>query len=202
MTENAKEQVNASTQDEPTTIAKAILQVQQEVIVPKARHNKFGNYNYRSLEDIVAALKEPCAHANLMYIMTDDVVEVAGRVYVRATITASLVSEPSRSVTVSAYARETLTKKGLDDAQITGAASSYARKYALCGLFAIDGQDDADALYPQTNTQKLAQERTQPFVAHCKNCGTRYQFDNMQQYVGYIKNNPCCNAPDWVIDNA
>lgn len=122
-----------------------LLKIQQELKVPKNRRNTFGNYNYRSCEDIVDAAK-PLCHANGMVLnLSDEVVEVGGRVYVKAT---AQISDGEKIINTTGWAREAETKKGMDEAQITGSASSYARKYALNGLFAIDDVADADA----TNT--------------------------------------------------
>jgi ERF superfamily len=122
-----------------------LLKIQQELKVPKNRRNTFGNYNYRSCEDIVDAAKPLCHSEGFTLVLTDDVVEVGGRVYVKAT---AMLTCKEGNVQATGWAREAETKKGMDEAQITGSASSYARKYALNGLFAIDDVADADA----TNT--------------------------------------------------
>lgn len=124
---------------------KSLQNIQQTLNVPKTQRNTFGNYNYRSCEDIVQAVKPLCAKEGCILTLSDDVVEVGGRVYVKAS---AQLSKGDERVTVYGWAREALTKKGMDEAQITGSASSYARKYALNGLFAIDDTKDADA----TNT--------------------------------------------------
>ena len=111
---------------------------------PKGQTNKFGGYKYRSCEDILTAVKPLLAEWGCSLVLQDDIVEVGGRVYVKAT--ASLADNDSEmAISASALAREAETKKGMDDAQITGSASSYARKYALNGLFAIDDTRDPDA---------------------------------------------------------
>lgn len=123
-----------------------LLKIQAELKVPKNRRNTFGNYNYRSAEDIVEAAKPICHAEGFYIILTDEVVEVGSRIYVKAT--AKLLDGKGTHYEACGYAREAETKKGMDEAQITGSASSYARKYALNGLFAIDDVQDADA----TNT--------------------------------------------------
>jgi hypothetical protein len=125
----------------------SIVKIQEELKAPKNQRNSFGNYNYRSAEDIIEAVK-PIAHKYGFYLnITDEVIEVGGRIYVKAT--ATLISDDKKTLVGSTgWAREEETKKGMDGAQITGAASSYARKYALNGLLAIDDTKDADA----TNT--------------------------------------------------
>ena len=121
-----------------------LARIQAALKAPKGQRNTFGNYNYRSCEDIMEAVK-PLLNGCAL-IVSDDIVPVADRVYVRAAATLSL--DGDRSITVTAFAREAATKKGMDESQITGSASSYARKYALNGLFAIDDTKDADS----TNT--------------------------------------------------
>lgn len=118
--------------------------IQQELNAPKSQKNTFGNYNYRSCEDILQAVK-PLLGESVLTI-TDDIVLIGDRYYVKATAT---ITSNDKSISVSGFAREPLDKKGMDLAQITGSTSSYARKYALNGLFAIDDTKDADT---QDNT--------------------------------------------------
>lgn len=116
--------------------------IQTKLNAPKNQRNTFGNYNYRSCEDILEAVKPLLKETNCTLTITDEVVQVADRIYVKATAT---LKTPSGEVfTTSAFAREPLSKKGADESQITGAASSYARKYALNGLFCIDDNKDTD----------------------------------------------------------
>jgi hypothetical protein len=125
----------------------SIVKIQEELKAPKNQRNNFGNYNYRSAEDIIEAVK-PIAHRYGYYlIISDEIVEVGGRIYVKATARLQ-PNEAGNIYSATGWAREEETKKGMDGAQITGAASSYARKYALNGLLAIDDTKDADA----TNT--------------------------------------------------
>ena len=119
-----------------------LLQIQSELKAPKNQRNSFGNYNYRSCEDILEAVKPLLAKHECTLIITDDILSLWDRVYVKATAT---INDGKDSVSVNAFARESATKKGMDDSQITGSASSYARKYALNGLFLIDDTKDADA---------------------------------------------------------
>ena len=124
-----------------------LQKIQRELKAPKGQTNKFGGYSYRSAEDILEAVKPLLAKHKATLTISEDIVEVGGRVYVKAmAILTSLESDVNLGVT--AFAREALTKKGMDEAQITGSASSYARKYALNGLFCIDDTKDPDA----TNT--------------------------------------------------
>lgn len=124
--------------------------IQTELKVPKNRVNKFGKYNYRNTDDIVEAVKPLCLKYGCVLTLSDEVKEVGGRIYVQATATLQMISSTSglRGIYSYGWAREALTQAGMADAQITGSTSSYARKYALNGLFAIDDEQDADA----TNT--------------------------------------------------
>lgn len=119
--------------------------IQAELKVPKNRFNKFGKYNYRNTDDIVEAVKPLCAKHGTTLTLSDTVVEVGGRVYVCATAS---ITDGTKHVESLGWAREPLAQAGMAEPQITGSASSYARKYALNGLFAIDDEQDADA----TNT--------------------------------------------------
>jgi hypothetical protein len=127
-------------------IHKKLQGIQSSLKAPKGQTNKFGGYRYRSAEDILTSVKPLLAEWACTLVITDEMVEVGGRVYVKSTaVIASTDDSSDSSIHVNAYAREAETKKGMDDAQITGSASSYARKYALNGLFAIDDTKDPDA---------------------------------------------------------
>ena len=126
-----------------------LLKIQSELKSPKNQVNKFGGYNYRSCEDILEAVKPLCVKYNCTLTLSDDIEEVGGRIYVRATATITDTEKGSNyCIKVSAFAREAEIQKGMSEPQITGSASSYARKYALNGLFCIDDTRDDDA----TNT--------------------------------------------------
>ena len=120
---------------------KDLVRIQKELKAPKDKFNSFGKYNYRSCEGILEAVKPLLKDCVLL--LSDEVKQVGQMNYIAAT--AKLIEPDGNEITVTAYAREALEKKGMDDAQITGAASSYARKYALNGLFAIDDTQDPDA---------------------------------------------------------
>jgi hypothetical protein len=122
-----------------------MVKIQSELKAPKNQTNAFGKYKYRSCEDIIEALKPLLARENLYMNISDEIIEVGGKNYVKATAT---IFDGENQISSSAVARESIDKKGMDDAQQTGATSSYSRKYALNGLFGIDDQKDADA----TNT--------------------------------------------------
>ena len=121
---------------------KELIAIQAELKAPKGQTNKFGGYKYRSCEDILEAVKPLLRKYNAALTLTDDICLIGGDVFVKAT--ATFYAESSAPVAVSAFARHPKEKKGMDDSQITGAASSYARKYALNGLFCIDDTRDAD----------------------------------------------------------
>lgn len=126
------------------TVYKKLIEVQKELKAPKNQRNTFGNYNYRSCEDILEALKPVLSeHGATVFISDKPVVKENLWSYIEATAT-FVDTESGGSVSVTAYARESETKKGMDVSQITGSASSYARKYALNGLFLIDDTKDAD----------------------------------------------------------
>ena len=124
-----------------------LMTVQTKLRAPKSQYNSFGRYSYRSCEDILEALKPLLAEVGAIVNVSDEVKLIGDRFYVEATAM-FLDCETGDSVVVRASAREAETKKGMDDSQVTGSVSSYARKYALNGLFAIDDNKDADS----TNT--------------------------------------------------
>ena len=139
-------------------IYEKLTALQTTLKAPKTKYNSFGNYKYRSLEDILEAVKPHLADLKLTLILSDDMVIVSDRIYVKGV--AHLIDyESQEELTVSAFAREADIKKGMDSAQITGAASSYARKYALSGLLLLDDNQDADT---QSDTQKSQEEPTKP----------------------------------------
>lgn len=127
------------------TIYEKLSAVQQELKAPKNRRNTFGKYNYRSCEDILEAVKPILAKHKATILITDDISEVGGKVYIQATVRFVDLQVNGDMITVNAFARESVEKKGMDDAQITGTSSSYARKYALNGLFLIDDVKDPDS---------------------------------------------------------
>jgi hypothetical protein len=136
-----------------------LQQIQSELKAPKGQRNNFGNYQYRSAEDILEAVKPLLQNHEVSLIISDDVVGVEGRVYVQATATLWLDDKDCEPLARSTgFAREAETKKGMDESQITGAASSYARKYALNGLFAIDDTKDADFSNKHNNNSSVTKK--------------------------------------------
>lgn len=142
---------------------KELIQIQQRLKAPKKNRNSFGNYNYRSCEDILEAAK-PIIHEHGCYlVLNDEVMAIGDRIYVKAI--ATIYNKDGQSVTTSAFAREEETKKGMDASQITGSASSYARKYALNGLFAIDDTKDADTdEYQHRTTEAKPEQKTRSSI--------------------------------------
>lgn len=128
---------------------KDLSNIQQSLKAPKGQFNNFGKYKYRSCEDILEAVKPLLA--GLVLTLSDEIIQVDTRFYIKST---AKISNSIASITVSAFARESLDKKGMDDSQITGTASSYARKYALNGLFLIDDTKDADTDEHTNQTNK------------------------------------------------
>jgi hypothetical protein len=130
---------------------KTLADIQALVKAPKGQFNKFGNYKYRKAEDILEAVKPIINPLGYWLTLTDSIIEVGGRIYVEAVATLTNGEEVYQT---RAFAREEESKKGMDASQVTGASSSYARKYALNGLFSIDDTQDADA----TNTHEEVDE--------------------------------------------
>jgi len=136
------------------SIIKKLQAIQSELEVPKSQYNSFGKYHYRNAEDILAAAKPICIKHGCLLTVADELIQLGDRFYVKAT--AKLLTDDKDDpfhIETTAYAREELTKKGMDSAQVTGAASSYARKYALNGLFCIDDVKDADHGKPETKEE-------------------------------------------------
>ena len=136
-------------------MVKTLINIQCELKAPKSNYNSFGKYNYRSAEDILTAVKPLLQKYGCKMTLSDEVVAVGDRYYIKATV--KLTDETGETETVTALAREDEVKKGMDGSQITGTASSYARKYALNGLFLIDDTKDADTdeYVKQTQDKKI-----------------------------------------------
>lgn len=141
-----------------------LMHIQTELKSPKNNSNDFGGYNYRTVEDILGAVKPLLAKYGCILTIQDYIEEVAGRVYVKA-VCHIADTESNDFATSQAYARETLEKKKFDDAQLTGSASSYARKYALNGLFAIDNSDTIDPDDPKYSRSEMRSDAKEPIVA-------------------------------------
>ena len=132
-----------------------LLRIQKDLKCEKGQYNKFGKFNYRSCEDILEAVKPLCVREGVALIISDSIENIGGKNYLKATVALMNVEDDKAIVSANGYAREAETKAGMDDSQITGTASSYARKYALNALFAIDDTKDADSdETPQGASQK------------------------------------------------
>lgn len=145
----------------------ALKKIQQELKAPKGQYNNFGKYKYRSCEDILEAVKPLLAKNNAELTLSDEIVQVGNRIYVKAVAT---LNDGTNEKSVAAYARESEAKKGMDESQVTGTASSYARKYALNGLFLIDDTKDADTdQYRQQTTAQASTKATAEQINEIEN---------------------------------
>ena len=130
-----------------------LMNIQQELKAPKGQYNDFGKYAYRSCEDILEAVKPLLKKEKVVLTISDELQYIGNRYYIKATATLIDI-ESDATISNSAYAREEETKKGMDGSQITGSSSSYARKYALNGLFGIDDNKDSDTTNIQSKEEK------------------------------------------------
>ncbi len=166
-------------------IYEKLAYIQQNLNVPKSQFNKFGNYNYRSLEDIQKAIKPLLKKTNTILLLTDAVKLVGDRVYVEATAGLRDLEE-AKDITATAYAREALSKKGMSEDQITGSASSYARKYCLNGLFCIDDTKDSDAQTPEKPQAKgIGKENLSWLTQFCKDQEIKTDQDKKELQKNY-----------------
>ena len=160
-----------------------LTEIQNELKVPKKRTNSFGGYKYRSCEDILEAVKPLLSKYDVSLTISDTIEEIGGRVYVKATATLFDFKD-IKGYSVTAYAREAELKKGMDDAQITGSASSYARKYCLSGLFLLDDSKDADTdeyadeaenkrMIAEIGERKIGKERAAALETQLKSAGEK-----------------------------
>lgn len=171
-------------------LVKSLMEIQRDLKAPKGQYNSFGKYKYRSGEDILEAVKPMNAEKGLLLTLSDEPTLVGDWHYIKATAT---ITNGKETHTVTAYARESLNKKGMDDSQITGTASSYARKYALNGLYLIDDTKDADTDEYQnqskTNSQKapaktngITTAQRQLIASKTKTLGDKLGIEQMDVY--------------------
>lgn len=160
---------------------KELIAIQSELKAPKSQFNKFGGYKYRKAEDILEAVKPLLNKQKCTLTITDDIVMVGNRIYVKAT--ASIKNEKGECETTTGWAREEETKKGMDGSQITGASSSYARKYALNGLFAIDDNADSDTT---NDWQQHPQQQAQANQQTTNSVGSQLHPDNLKEGLYYL----------------
>lgn len=189
-------------------IYEKLLAIQCELKAPKSQYNSFAKYNYRNCEDILEAVKPICKKYNAALRLTDEIICVGGRNYVCATAILVDCENPMEFVTANANAREDDEKKGMDGSQITGSSSSYARKYALNGLFDIDDTKDSDS---SNNGDKIEEKKQndhkKPEVPQSlKNSMNLQEAMNYTINFGVHKGKPFSQIPQdylkWLRDNA
>lgn len=177
---------------------KELIAIQSELKAPKSQFNKFGGYKYRKAEDILEAVKPLLNKQKCTLTITDDIVMVGNRIYVKAT--ATIKNEKGECETTTGWAREEETKKGMDGSQITGASSSYARKYALNGLFAIDDNADSDTTNDGQHQEAQQQTQTQQPAAQ-QTASPQFHPNDLNEGLAYLSR---CVSKDnllWVIQH-
>ena len=177
---------------------KELIAIQSELKAPKSQFNKFGGYKYRKAEDILEAVKPLLNKQKCTLTITDDIVMVGNRIYVKAT--ATIKNEKGEFETTTGWAREEETKKGMDGSQITGASSSYARKYALNGLFAIDDNADSDTTNDGQHQAAQQQTQTQQPTAQ-QTASPQYHPSDLNEGLAYLSR--CANKDNliWVVQH-
>lgn len=173
------------------SIYSKLFEIQQNLKAPKGQYNKFGKYTFRSCEDILEALKPLLASQKAIIVLSDELTNIEQRYYIKAT--ARIIDvETGEQIENSSYAREDENKKGMDLSQITGASSSYARKYALNGLFCIDDNKDSDTTNTGQNQQEQANQQQLSKKPCCQKCGkefTGFRSSSGKQYSGKYEYN-------------
>ena len=177
---------------------KELITIQSELKAPKSQFNTFGGYKYRKAEDILEAVKPLLNKQKCTLTITDDIVMVGNRIYVKAT--ANIKNEKGECETTTGWAREEGTKKGMDGSQITGASSSYARKYALNGLFAIDDNADSDTTNDGQHQETQQQTQTQQPTTQ-QTASPQFHPNDLNEGLAYLSR---CVSKDnllWVIQH-
>lgn len=163
-------------------IYEKLNKVQTRLVAPKGQYNSFGKYSYRSCEDILESVKPLLAELGLALLLNDSVEQAGEWFYIKCTATLINIEKPEEQASASAFAREPESRKGMDAAQVTGSTSSYARKYALAALLAIDDSKDSD----YTNRGETSQsepQRTKQAPAN-SSAGLQEQVKSLQVYLG------------------
>lgn len=160
-------------------IREKLLNIQKELIAPKSQYNSFGKYNYRNCEDILEAVKPFLDKNKCTLLLKDEIVLIGDRYYVKAIAKLADIEDAEGVIEATAYAREEENKKGMDGSQVTGASSSYARKYALNGLFCIDDTKDSDTTNKQV--KKLSEAQIKRLYAISNKAG--YNNEKLKQLV-------------------
>ena len=169
---------------------KRLIEIQQALKAPKGQTNSFGGYKYRSCEDILEALKPLLAEHKLLILLNDEIVNVESRFYVKAT--ASLMDEEGKEIAhTTAFAREEESKPKMDGSQVTGSASSYARKYALNGLFAIDDVKDSDATNTHGKNEKPTKKKEEKFIPEVLKKSEKDDIDILEGVANCNTNEEC-----------
>lgn len=188
--------------EEKISFYEKVTRVQSELKAPKGQYNSFGKYRYRSQEDILEAVKPILAKYGLFINVSDEIVMIGERYYIKATAT---IGDGANSISTNAYARESAEKKGMDESQVTGTASSYARKYALNGLLAIDDTKDADTDEYAGKTSDKSSEGSQQSTHRLATpkqveiLKSRYTGDNLAKL---LEVNHVCAVEELTMDKA
>lgn len=159
-------------------LTEKLMTIQATLKAPKGQFNAFGKYRYRSCEDVLEALKPLLQETRTVLTISDDMIQVGDRYYIRATATLR-DCDSAETISNTAYAREEETKKGMDGSQITGASSSYARKYALNGIFCIDDVKDSDS----TNTHGADRKQTAETLTQIFRIVNSYPENNLMEQI-------------------
>ena len=177
-----------------------LVKVQNELKTPKSQYNSFGKYSYRNCEDILEALKPLLNEVKAIVNISDEIILIGERYYVKATVK-FIDAETGEVVEASAMAREEETKKGMDASQLTGSTSSYARKYALNGLFAIDDTKDADTTntHGKGNVKSLSEAQLKRMYVIGKNAG--YENSKVDSMINQKYNKKACDMTKEEYDN-
>jgi hypothetical protein len=177
-----------------------LVKVQNELKAPKSQYNSFGKYSYRNCEDILEALKPLLNEVKAIVNISDEIILIGERYYVKATVK-FIDAETGEVVEASAMAREEETKKGMDASQLTGSTSSYARKYALNGLFAIDDTKDADTTntHGKENVKSLSEAQLKRMYVIGKNAG--YENSKVDSMINQKYNKKACDMTKEEYDN-
>ncbi|WOV55828.1 ERF family protein [Enterococcus faecium] len=175
------------TESENLSFNEKIISIQNDLKAPKSQYSKYGNYNYRSCEDILKAVKPLNKKMGLLLTLTDEPVMIGDRFYIKAT---ALLTDGNESKSIVGYAREAESKTKMDDSQVTGSASSYARKYALNGLYLIDDKKDSDALPPtdQASEENLHEVFIETFNKYVQEPVVLVNFNILKNISKFLQN--------------
>lgn len=172
--------------EQDKNLQESLVEIQKKLKAPKDLYNKFGNYKYRSAESILEAVKPLLAENGVLMTITDEIVLIGNRYYVKSTATAQKGSETMCGI---GYAREDDSKKGMDGSQVTGASSSYARKYALNGLFLIDDTKDADTDEYHKQQESAPKQQPKPSQPQQKAQPKASQYQPLSEEEQYQREN-------------